>query len=193
LLYVPTVSLQAQASQVLARGGEGSSEPETGMPAIGSGLQDNAWFVGAGLSYPIFSGFSRRINKQRTQVQLDQLDISNTNLDQNLELSIRASTVSLLSATTNLSFSRQSAESATKNFKLIQNNYKEGAVNITQVIDAQQAALNAQFGAAISVYEFILANLQIEYSVGFFSMFSTEEDLEDFQNRFLEYISNNTN
>jgi len=72
---------------------------------------------------------------------------------------------------------------------LIQNNYQAGKVNITQVIDAQQAALAAQLAAAISVYEFMAANLQIEYALGFFSMFLTEEELTDFRARFLSYVS----
>jgi outer membrane protein TolC len=191
LLYVPTIALQAQASEILARGGEGSEEPDPGIPSIGTGLQDNSWSVAATLTYPIFTGISRRVNKQKSLVQLDQLEFSNSSLDQALELSIRTSTINLLSTTTNLEYSKKSAENANKNFMLVQNNYKEGAVNITQVIDAQEAALNADLQAAISVYEYIFANLQLEYSIGLFSMFLTEEQLADFNYRFLEFISNN--
>jgi len=193
LIYVPTIALQAQTTEVLARGGEGSENPPSDptMPTFGIGLQDNSWSAGVSLSYPIFTGFSRRVNKQKSQVQLEQLNYSNTSLDQGLELSIRSSTISLLSATTNLTYSRKSAESAVKNFKLVQNNYKAGNVNITQLIDAQQASLTAQLAAAISIYDFISANLQIEYALGFFSMFQTEQELADFKNRFLEYVSNN--
>ncbi len=192
LLYVPTIALQAQFTQTLSRGGEGSEmEPSNPMaPSFGNGLQDNSWFVGLSLSYPIFTGNSRRVNKQRSQIQLEQLNYSNTSLDQALDLSIRTSTVRLLNTTTNLSFSRTSAESALQNFKLVQNKYKAGNANITQLIDAQQAALGAQLGAALSVYEYIAANLQIEYGLGFFSMFSSEDELSDFQSRFLEYVSN---
>ena len=192
LLYVPTIALQAQTSEVLARGGEGSENPpsDPNMPSFGTGLVDNSWSAGVSISYPIFTGLSRSINKQKSQVQLDQLSYSNTSLDQGLELSIRSGAISLLSATTNLSYSRQSAESAVQNFKLVQNNYKAGNVNITQLIDAQQAALSAQLAAALSIYDFIAANLQIEYALGFFSMFQTEEELTNFQNRFLEYVSN---
>ncbi len=190
LFYVPTVAFQTQMTEVLARGGEGSETDPT-IPSFGPGLQDNTWFAGVSLSYPIFSGMNRQVSKQRSLVQLDQLNYSNTSLDQGLELSIRSSTVSLLSATTNLNYSRISAESALKNFELVQSNYKAGTVNITQLIDAQQAALTAQLASAISVYEFISANLQIEYALGFFSMFLTEQELEDFKKRILEYVSQN--
>ncbi len=192
LLYAPTIAFQAQTTQILARGGEGSEMPPPNpmIPPFGNGLQNNSWFVGLSVSYPIFTGNSRRVNKQRSQIQLEQLKYSNTSLEQALDLSIRTSTVSLLSTTTNLSFSRTSAENALQNFKLVQSKYKAGNANITQVIDAQQAALGAQLGAALSVYEYIATNLQIEYGLGFFSMFSSEDELADFQNRFLEYVSN---
>jgi outer membrane protein TolC len=191
LLYVPTISLQAQVSEILARGGEGSEETDTGGPSFGTGLQDNSWSVAANLSYPLFTGFNRRVDKQKSQVQLEQLAYSNDNLEQALELSIRTSTINLLSATTNLGYSKKSSQSANQNFQLVQNNYREGAVNITQLIDAQEAALNANLQAAIAVYEYIFANLQLEYGIGLFSMFLTEEQVTDFNDRFLEFVLNN--
>lgn len=191
LLYVPTVAFQAQLSEVLARGGEGSEQPDPNALILGNGLQDNSWSVGVNLSYPLFTGFNRRIDKQKVNVQLEQLELSNTNLDQALELSIRSSTVNLLSATTNLKYSKKASESANQNYILVQNYYREGAVNITQLIDAQEASLNASLQAAVAVYEYILANLQLEYSIGLFSMFLTEEQVTEFNERFLKYIMDN--
>jgi outer membrane protein len=191
LFYVPTIALQAQTSQVLARGGKGSENPDSGVPNFGIGLQDNSWSIAASLTFPIFTGLNRQVNRQRSLVQLEQLELSNQNLDLALDLSIRSSTINLLNTTTNLEYSRISAESATKNFKLVQNNYREGAVNITQLIDAQEAALGANLQAAIAVYDYIFANLQLEYSIGFFSMFLTEDEITDFNSRFLEFLSEN--
>jgi len=190
LFYVPTVSLQAQVSEVLARGGAGSENPEPGTPSFGPGIQDNSWSVAATLTYPIFTGFNRNVNKQKSLVQLEQLEYSNQSLDQALDLSIRTSSINLLSNTTNLKYSKISAENAERNFELVQNNYREGTVNITQVIDAQEASLGANLQAAISIYDYIFANLQLEYSVGFFSMFLTEEEIIEFNNRFLEFQTN---
>lgn len=190
LFYLPTLALQAQTTQVFARGGVGSEIDPTDptQQALG-GLQDNSWYVGASLSFPIFSGFSRRIDMKKSSIQLEQLNTTNLNLEQNLSLAIRANMLSLLSASTNLGYSQTSAESANQNFALIQNNYKSGTVNITQVIDAQQAAIGADLAAAVSVYEFMSANLQLEYSVGFFTMFSTEDENDALRTRFIEFIS----
>lgn len=190
LFYLPTIALQANTTQVLARGGEGSEiDPTDPTQQAFGGLQDNSWYVGASISYPIFSGFSRRVDMKKSSIQLEQLNNTNLSLEQNLSLAIRANMLALLSSSTNLNYSQKSAESANKNFELIQSNYSSGTVNITQVIDAQQAAIGADLAAVVSVYEFMYSSLQLEYSVGFFSMFSTEEEINSFKTRFIEYIS----
>ena len=70
-------------------------------------------------------------------------------------------------------------------------NYKQGEVIITQLIEAQQAALQARLSYALSIYEYVQAQLQLEFSIGFFSMFSTPEKVGDFEDRFLKFRSNN--
>lgn len=190
LFYVPTVAFQAEVEEVLARGGKGSSVDEVARARGVNELQNNSWFVGFSLNYPIFNGLARQINIQKSKILLEQLNNSKLNLNQTLELGIRTRMLDLLNTNTNLEYSKKSAESARKNFELIQNNYKEGLVNITQLIDAQQSALNAQLRFAVSVYQYIQAYLQLEFSVGFFSMFLSEQEKLDFQNRFIEYLSN---
>lgn len=190
LLYVPTVALTAQTSQFLARGGEGT-ELEPSFAALGlPGQQDNSWFVGVSVSYPILTGFQRNVAVQQAKVGLEQLNDSRILLDQTLELNIRSTMLNLLSAGTNIDFSKKASASALKNFELIQENYKQGRVTITQVIDAQQAALEADLGAALSVYQYINTHLQLQYIVGSFMTFETEEKKQDFKNRMEQYIIN---
>ncbi len=185
LLFVPNVALQGQAGYVLDRGGVGSTE----VPGVA--LVDYPWQVGVSLSYPIFRGNARRANLQRATVQLEQINFSRTQLDQNLELLVRTNLLNALSASTNLDFSKVAADNALDNFELVQDNYQQGTVIITQLIDAQNAALNANLNNALSVYNFIVAKLQVEFAVGFFSMLTPEEDLQDFEDRFEQYLKDN--
>ncbi|MEQ9440695.1 MAG: TolC family protein [Cyclobacteriaceae bacterium] len=190
MLYMPTVAFQAQTSQVLGRNGAGSTV-DAGTMALGvTELQDNSWFAGISLSLPIFNGFSRKAAIQQSKISLDQLDHSQTLLDQNLELGARAGVLDLLSATTNIRNSNSASESARENFELVQENYKQGQVTITQLIDAQQTALEARLAAAFSVYEYIQAHLQVEFSVGSFIVLMPEDQLQDFNNRLQEYLTN---
>ncbi len=189
-LYVPTIALQAQTSQVLGRGGAGSSI-DAGTMALGiTELPDNSWFAGVSLSLPIFSGFGRNAAIQQSKVSLYQLDHSQTLLDQQLELGVRAGVLDLLSTSTNIRYSRSASESALENFELVQENYRQGQVSITQLIDAQQTALQARLASAFSIYEYIQAHLQLEFNVGFFMMLVPEEQLQDFNHRLQHYLNN---
>ncbi|MEQ6120010.1 TolC family protein [Reichenbachiella sp. MALMAid0571] len=190
LLYMPTVALQAQTSQVLGRSGAGSTLDASAMALGVTELQNNSWFAGISLSFPIFDGFSRKAAIQQSKISLDQLDYSQTLLDQNLELGVRAGVLNVLSTSTNIRFSQSASESANKNFELVQENYKQGQVTITQLIDAQQTALQAELAAAFSIYEYIKAHLQLEFNVGSFIMLMPEDQVQDFNNRFQQYLIN---
>jgi len=182
LFYTPEVALNAQAGRVLARGGEASEAP------AGVNFVDNTWQVGIGMNYPIFQGNLRKANLQRSIVQLEQLNYARQQLDQDLTLAVRNSVFQLVNATTNISYSEIASDNAQRNFGLVQDNYRQGTVNITQLIDAQQAALRARLNYALSIYEYLQAQLQLEFSIGSFSLFAEEDQLADFRNRFSQYI-----
>lgn len=189
LQYIPTLALKAETSQILARGGAGS-EIDQGSIALGvTEHQNNSWFAGFSVSYPIFTGFSRNAAIQQSKTTLEQLGNSKDLLNQNLELGVRATVLSLLSARTNIKFSNDASSSAQKNFELVQEYYKQGSVNITQLIDAQQAALETKLNAALSSYQYVQTHLQLEYNIGSFTMLMSEEELKGFTQRLLQYTS----
>ncbi len=185
LLYVPQVALQAQTDQILNRGGSGSTEP------VGVDFIDNSWQVGLSLNYSLFQGLNRKANLQKSNLQLEQLYYSRQQLDQNLELAVRSRTLELLNTSTNIEFSKTAADNAKNNFELVQDNYQQGLVTITQLIDAQQAALNASLAYALSIYDYLQSHVQLEFAVGFFSKFATQEELAAFQGRFAQFVSDN--
>lgn len=185
LLYTPSIALQAQSGYVLSRGGEGSQE----VP--GFDFVDYPWQVGVSLSYPIFQGKSRRATVEKSIVELDQINFTNVQLDQNLEFQVRNSLLNALRASTNINFSLIAAENTTNNFQLVQDNYQLGSVTITQLIDAQNAALQASLSNALSIYNYFVASLRVEFAVGFFSMLTPAEELEAFEGRFIQYLNDN--
>jgi outer membrane protein TolC len=187
LFYLPDVSLQAQTNQALARGGAGS-EPISGREFI-----DNTWSVGVGLKYPIFAQNMRKTELKTSTIKLDQLKNSMVQLDNDLELAVRSSVLKSVAASTNIDFSRIAAEKADDNFKLMQIRYKGGDVDITQLIDAQRATMQAKLGYSVSVYDFIRSQLNIEFAVGFFSFIAPDDKINDFRNRFIQYSNTITN
>ena len=118
------------------------------------------------------------------------MNLSKKQLDQELELAVRIIILSTIATTTNIEFSRISVDNADANFDLIRDRYRAGEVSITQLFDAQQSALRAKQRYAVAVYDYLQAQLQLEFTVGSFSMFATNEELQQFVNRFLEFRDN---
>lgn len=190
MFYTPTVALQGQYSSIWHRGGVGS-DPLPPDQSFGIDPSDNNWNVALSVSYPLFDGTRRKVKKQQSQIQLDQLESTRISLDQNLELGVRSNVYNLIGASTNTEFSRIAADNAAKNFELVQDSYKQGMVSIVNLIDAQQAALQSKLGYSISIYDFLIAHLQLEYSIGFFSLQMSPEEKQNIQQRFLEFASQN--
>ena len=117
------------------------------------------------------------------------MEYSNLQLDQGIDLAIRSSILDVVAANTNIPFSETSATNARLNLELIQDKYREGKVNITQTIDAQQSALLAAQNYAISIYQYLIAQIQLEFSIGSYSAFRTDEENSALEARFVEYRS----
>lgn len=182
--YTPIIAMRGQYSSVFYRGGKGA--PDYDSSIIWDSNDDN-WDVAISISFPLFDATRRKVKKQQSQIQLDQMEISRTNLDQNLELGIRSRLINLVGAITNIEFSRVASENAIKSFELVQDSYRQGMVSIVNLIDAQQATLNAKLGYDISVYDFLIAQIQLEYSIGSFSMLTQPEEKQDLIQRYLEF------
>lgn len=183
LLYTPKVGLQAQMAQVLARGGANSNASDFNIP-------NNSWSVGVGVSFPIFAANKRKVNRQTSRIQLEQLNNSKAQLDQELELAVKSSLTNTVATSTNIEFSKIASDNAEANFELVRDQYQLGEVNVTQLIDAQQSSLGAKLRYSVAIYEYLQSQLQLEFSVGFFSMFATDEEIQSFNTRFLEYTVN---
>ncbi len=182
VFYIPNFSLQAQTQQVLLRDGRASGNSLN--------IPNNTWSVGINLAFPIFDANRRKVDYQTSKIQLDQLANAREQLDQQLELAVRTAVLDVVATSTNIEFSKTSADNAVANFELVQDKYQAGEISITQLIDAQQTALSAKQRYAVAVYDYIQSQLQLEFAVGFFSMFATPTELQEFSERYFEFLNN---
>lgn len=183
MYYLPSVALSGQINQNFYRGGIGSEPP------INSEFYNTTWNAGVVLSYPLFDGNRRKINLQKTTIQQQQLNTQIENLDQNLALQVRTSALDLLTSTTQLYYAQVAAENADNNFDLVQKNYQQGSVSITPLIDAQKVALNAKLTYSISVYNYLVNFLDLENSIGHYSLLSSAEEKAAFNDRYIDFIN----
>ena len=74
---------------------------------------------------------------------------------------------------------------------LTQTSYANGAVNIVQLLDAQNNYLQAQLARANATYNYLQSSMQLERSLGLFFLMQDQAEREAFAQRFLDFLENN--
>ena len=183
--FLPTVAIQGQYNSTFNRSGAGSTVPEN----LGFGLVDNSYTAGASISIPIINQNLNNINRQTALIQKDQLEINRDNLELNIAVNVRNGVLNLVNQMSNIELSKISEETAAESLELTQASYAEGAVNIVQLLDAQNNYLNAQLARTNAVYNFLINALQLERFMGYYFLLNTKEKNDEFRQRFFEFLN----
>ena len=178
--FFPTLAFQGQYNYIFDQSGEG----DLGIAPTGN------YNVGLSLSIPIFKQNQNNINKQTAIIQREQLDLDRQNLELSIATNISTTVLDLVNQIANIELSRISEETAQESLELTQNSYRNGAVNIIQLIDAQNNYLRAQLARANAEYNFILISLQIERFLSYNFLLHTPEENDAFRARFTEFLTN---
>ena len=83
-----------------------------------------------------------------------------------------------------------SARAAKESLDLIQNAYENGAVTITQLIDAQRTYFSAEQAKSNAYYGYLIYTLQLERAMGYFFLLHTDEENEQFIQDFIQFYTN---
>ncbi|MEL6191212.1 MAG: TolC family protein [Bacteroidota bacterium] len=178
--YLPSLGLSGEANYVI----NNYYYPEGVTP-----IELNTSNAALGLQFPIFQGLSRKNQRDQTKIGLMQLSDQMQNLRNQLEFLVRGNLRVAGASYSNMELSRISATAASKNFEIAQDNYSQGLLNVTSLIDAQNAALQAEINAISTEYIFIQDFLAVERAIGYFHFLAIPEEQDMFFQRFLEFLS----
>lgn len=181
--FLPTVALQGTYNRTFSRSGAGS------VPPPGVAFVNGNYNVGLNVSIPIFNRNQNNINKQTAMIQKDQLEINRQNSELNIAANVRNGVLNLINQISNIELSKVSEATAKESLSLTQASYANGAVNIVQLIDAQNNYLNAQLAKANAVYNFLINSLQLERYIGYYFLLNSEADNNQFRQRFLTFLN----
>ncbi len=185
--FMPQVAVQGQYNRKISAHGKGSSYP-LGYPVP----PDGSYNVGVSATFPIFSRNSNRINRETAQLQKVKLKIDKNNLEASISLNIHNGVLDLLDEISSIELSKVSEKSAKEALKLTQNAYSTGAVNIVQLMDAQNNYIKTQQAKANATYNYLLKMLQLERYLGNYFLLNTREDFLEFNRRFEEFRRKNS-
>ncbi len=184
--YLPTIAFGAGYEYPISIVNPG--EP---LPVPGLEINNNpTWNAAFNVSIPLFAGGSRKFQKEKTEVGLYQLQDQQKEVNNLLELQVRANMELVNASYNNIRLTKSAAEAAEKNIGIVRDLYQSGQVNIVTLVDAQNALLGAQITATNAAYQFMIDYFSLQRSIGNYNIFDTEEQKEAFLQRFLNYKTN---
>lgn len=154
--WVPEISVGAQLTENLNQRGAGI--------ATGEGLQD--WNVGLQATVPLFAGGERKARASQAGFELRRLEALRTATAERVEEATRIQLHAAQAKYVNIDLSIEAAVAARKNFDLVSDAYARGTVNVIQLLDAQEASLNANAAAADTLYDFLITIMALQRAVG---------------------------
>lgn len=184
--YLPTVAFGANYEYPVAIVNPGEAPP---IPSLNI-MNEPTWNAAFNLSIPIFAGGSRKFQQERTQIGLYQLQDQQKEVNNLLELQVRANVQVLNASYNNIRLTRSAAEAAAKNIAIVQDLYKSGQVNVITLVDAQNALLGAQINATNAAYQFMIDYFALQRSIGNYNFLATEDQKAAFLQRFLNFKNN---
>jgi outer membrane protein len=159
--YYPTLSLVAGYNYI----GQGPEVPLFAKPADGVYWSDYS-AIGLNLKVPIFTGFGTRAKVRQADVDIRSLqeDIKDTQLSLDLDYrNAKAQIENNYVTITNQKENMKLAEEIEKNTK---NNYLQGLASLTDLLDAQNASLEAQNNYTRAILNYKIAEVALIKSKG---------------------------
>jgi outer membrane protein TolC len=145
--------------------------------------------VGLHLSIPIVDQNLKNINKQTATIQKDQLTINLEDTKLNLEKSLNDAVLNLMDQISIIELSVLSQRTAKESLELTQTSYESGAVNIVQLLDAQNNYLNAEQNKINAIYNYLLGTITIQRLIGDFHLLNSDAENLAFIQRFMDSLA----
>jgi outer membrane protein TolC len=196
--FLPTIGLQGQLNNTFYRDGAGSefnpvTIPGIGQFQIGAPPKDFSWNVGLNISLPLFEGAGRFAEVEQASIELKKLHFQKESLQDQLEQSVRSALHLSGSSYAGMIQANISAESSLKNLDIVINMYSQGFASITELLDAQNAALLAELLATSSQFDFLIDMMNVQRSIGEFIFTYDVNERQAFIIRLEEYFELNNN
>lgn len=159
--YYPTLSLSGGYNYI----GQGPEMPLFAKPADGVYWSDFA-NIGLSLRVPIFTGFGTkaRVKQASTAIKSLQVDLENTKLA--LDMAFENSKKQIENSLITIANQKENVKLAQEVFANTNNNYTQGLASLTDLLDAENALVEAQNNYTTAILEYKLAEIQFIKSKG---------------------------
>ena len=174
--YVPDVSLTSSLTENIDRSGAGSN-------LSGTGIHDDQWSVGVQATLPLFTGGQLKSQLSKSRNAHRQLVLQREAEKERVETRMRSALFNAAASHSSIRLAMDAAAAANENLELVTDSYSEGAVSITDLIDAQDAALAAGLQAASARYQFLINLVDVLRAESNFDLLLQQDGVKLWQQR----------
>lgn len=185
----PVIGFGGKITEILSRGGAGTKPNPVEIPGFPPFQPENPandntdWQIGFSAELPLYAGGGRSAEVRRAVQELASLKYQRDNAMQGIETGIRVNLYGAGGAFANIQYARDRHEAARSNLEMVTDAYGRGAVDIIDLLDAQNAAVTAESAASNAVYDFLIQFMNLERAMGRFDFLMTEEERQDWYRR----------
>ncbi len=130
----------------------------------------DSWFpnlaVGVTASMPIFDGNFRKNQIKQKQLELEKIYLSRETLQTNIDIQIQNAITVFTNARTDIQTQKDNIALAQKIYDITQIKYREGVGSSLEVYQAQQDLYSAQQSYINSLYDLLIAKVDLEQALG---------------------------
>jgi len=122
--------------------------------------------VGLSLQWDLFRGLYRSSKMQKNRIQIEQLEIQKEQLKSSIDMEINRAQNDLKSAKESLDVQKQNMELAASVYKQVEAKYNNGLASSRELLDAETSKKEAETNYYGSLYDAIIAKIELEKSLG---------------------------
>lgn len=140
-------------------------------------MVDN-WNAGFQVSVPVFDGFASSHQVQEAKLNLKNLEIQERELRDLIRVQLRQALISLAQAGQRITTQEKNLTLIQEVLSIAEEQYQHGLASALDVLDAQTRLSQNEFLHAQSIFDYIMAKLELCRAMEDYSLFqSSEEDL----------------
>ena len=139
---------------------------------------ERAFFVDVTATLPIFEGTRRIYDLKREQSVLSEFNRRRVLARELVERQTRTSLRLMESSFPNIRITRTAEENARKDLEIVREKYSQGIVNITDLLEAQNASFSAEQAATSAVYRYMIDLVAFQRAISFFEDAKTPDEID---------------
>jgi outer membrane protein TolC len=133
---------------------------------VGEDELNEAWSIGAALSWNVFQGFLTQNRVRETEALLETARANAQALELQVRLEVEQAYITVVEAAERIGATEKAIESARENLRLAQGRYDAGVGTILDVTDAQLALTNAEADNVTALADYRIGLATLERVVG---------------------------